>query len=69
MFRAGLELLGWLDGWMDGERTRLATFHSRPAGKPPRKVLADIHAQMVVRCWELKGEGQRLQKNKNKKFY
>lgn len=27
---------------MDGERTRRATFQSRPAGKQPRKVLADI---------------------------
>lgn len=38
----------WQAGWMDGERTRLSTFHSRPAGKQPRKVLADIHAQKVV---------------------
>lgn len=55
---------------MDGERTRLATFHSRPAGKPPRKVLADIHAQNVVRCWALKGGPEttkKLQNSINKK--
>lgn len=37
---------------MDGERTRLATFQSRPAGKQPRKVLADI-----LRAGEAAGGG------------
>lgn len=39
---------------MDGERTRLATFQSRPAGKQPRKVLADI-----LRAGEAAGGGGR----------